>query len=155
MDKADLPISATRLAEKYNISRQVVVGDIAILRAEGNAITATPRGYVLERDAKTKYIVACRHTKDELLDELYTIIDEGCGVIDVIVEHSVYGQITGLLHLFSRRDVDNFWESFCNNNAQPLCTLTDDVHLHTLACPTKAHYENVVKALSEKGYLYK
>ncbi len=131
------------------------MGDVAILRAEGNNITATPRGYILEKQIESSYIVACKHSKEDLLDELYTIIDEGCGIVDVIVEHSVYGQITGTLHLFSRKDVDMFWDNFCKSNSQPLCSLTDDIHLHTLSCPTPKHYENVLSALTQKGYICK
>lgn len=41
---AKAPVSATALAKKLSVSRQIIVGDVALLRAAGEAVTATPRG---------------------------------------------------------------------------------------------------------------
>ena len=97
--------------------------------------------------------VACRHGLDGLLDELYTVADCGCGVLDVTVEHPVYGQLSGQLQVFSRYDADVFWDALQKNGAQPLCSLTGDIHLHTLVCPDEARKARVLAALEEKGYL--
>jgi len=88
-----------------------------------------------------------------LLDELYTVADCGCGVLDVTVEHPVYGQLSGQLQVFSRYDADVFWDALQKNGAQPLCSLTGDIHLHTLVCPDEARKARVLAALEEKGYL--
>ena len=90
---------------------------------------------------------------DGLLDELYTVADCGCGVLDVTVEHPVYGQLSGQLQVFSRYDADVFWDALQKNGAQPLCSLTGDIHLHTLVCPDEARKARVLAALEEKGYL--
>ena len=37
------PISASSLAAAYGVSRQIIVGDIALLRASGEKISSTPR----------------------------------------------------------------------------------------------------------------
>ena len=41
------PVSASVLAARFAVSRQIIVGDIALLRAAGADISATPRGYVI------------------------------------------------------------------------------------------------------------
>lgn len=121
------PVSAAALAARLGVSRQVVVGDVALLRAAGSPIVATPRGYVLgggQEGGGVRCTVACRHGLDGLLDELYTVADCGCGVLDVTVEHPVYGQLSGQLQVFSRYDADVFWDALQKNGAQPLCSLT-------------------------------
>ena len=148
-----VPVSAGALAARFGVSRQIIVGDVALLRAQGCPITATPRGYLADRAARQTCTVACRHAKDQLLDELYTIVDTGCAVLDVIVEHPVYGQITGNLSISSRLEADLFWEKLCAEQAAPLCQLTGDVHLHTLSYPTADALARCRKALTEKGYL--
>ena len=105
------PVSAAALAARLGVSRQVVVGDVALLRAAGSPIVATPRGYVLgggQEGGGVRCTVACRHGLDGLLDELYTVADCGCGVLDVTVEHPVYGQLSGQLQVFRRYDADVF-----------------------------------------------
>lgn len=116
------PVSAAALAARLGVSRQVVVGDVALLRAAGSPIVATPRGYVLgggQEGGGVRCTVACRHGLDGLLDELYTVADCGCGVLDVTVEHPVYGQLSGQLQVFSRYDADVFWDALQKNGAQP------------------------------------
>ncbi len=150
---SSVSISATTLAEKFSVTRQIIVGDIALLRARGINIEATPRGYIIENKQNSNYIIACNHSAKELKDELYTIVDMGCAVIDVIVEHSVYGQITGRLHIYSRRDVDNFLEKMEESGARPLSVINENTHLHTVSCPSKEHYDDLIKELEKKGYL--
>lgn len=156
LQKSETPLSASTLAAQLCVSRQIVVGDIALLRAAGLSILATPRGYLLDTQPPVKehLVVACRHSAAQLKDELYTIVDCGCGILDVIVEHPVYGQLSGQLHIFSRYDADLFCDTLEKTQAQPLCYLTDDLHLHTLFCPTLQHQNRVLQKLSEHGYLY-
>ena len=146
------PLSAAALAREYGVSRQVVVGDIALLRAYGSEISATPRGYVLERD--TGMIVrtlACTHSAGDMKRELEIMVDNGCVVRDVIVEHPIYGQLTGSLELKSRYDVKSFAER--SKEALPLSSLTDGLHLHTLLCPDEEAFLRVVAELGEAGFL--
>lgn len=148
------PLSATSLAGQFGVSRQIIVGDVALLRAEGCPVTATPRGYLMQQnDPQNRCTFACRHCKDDLLDELYTIVDTGCTVLDVIVEHPVYGQMIGNLSVASRYDADLFWQKLRENSAAPLCQLTGDLHLHTVVYPSTAALEQCKKALEQKGYL--
>lgn len=154
LKQADAPLSATTLASLLGVSRQIIVGDIALLRAENNAIAATPRGYMLERDVGTHYTIACRHQDEELQEELYAIVDNGGGILDVIVEHPVYGQLSGKLEIFSRYDVDDFTRRLRQADAPPLSLLTGGIHLHTLSCPSPEVFERIVKLLREKKFLF-
>lgn len=153
---ANGPLSAAALAKKLSVSRQIIVGDVALLRAAGEGITATPRGYVL--DAPRPGIVgtvACAHSGADMERELTLMVDQGCTVENVIVEHPVYGQLTGPLELSSRYDVSEFIRKVNENAARPLSDLTDGVHLHRLRCPDEGALERVRSALDGAGFLVK
>ncbi|WP_295735190.1 transcription repressor NadR [uncultured Oscillibacter sp.] len=146
------PVSAGLLAERFSVSRQVVVGDVALLRASGADISATPRGYViLKADRGLIRRVACRHDGRGMEAELCAVVDQGCSVLDVIVEHPVYGQLTGPLQLSSRYDVGQFL-SRCAG-ARPLSDLTGGIHLHTLSCPDEDAFRRVRDVLRDLGVL--
>ena len=149
---AEKPISATTLAGEFSVSRQIIVGDIALLRAGGMNIVATPRGYKLGGTNGLIRTVACIHTAEGMEQELFAIVDEGCTVIDVVVEHPLYGQITGQLSLSSRYDVRQFVEK--SWNAAPLSSLTDGVHIHNLQCPDEESFRRVYRRLEELGMVY-
>ena len=148
------PVSASALAAEFRVSRQIIVGDIALLRAAGESIAATPRGYVIETapDGIVRQ-VACRHADAEMETELNAIVDQGCTVLDVIVEHPLYGQLTGALQLKSRYDVGEFLRRCGESDARPLSDLTEGIHLHTLACPSEAAFERVRESLRGYGFL--
>ena len=149
-------VSATALAKAFHVSRQLIVGDVALLRAEGYKILATPRGYICD-GAETKGLIktiAVVHKPEEIMDEIYTIIDLGGTIIDVIVEHPIYGQLSAQLHLSNRYDADQFYIKLCEQKAKPLSNLTDGLHLHTISCPNEEVYQRILKALDKKGYLY-
>jgi len=145
------PISAAALAAKFSVSRQIIVGDIALLRAAGQEITATARGYVIPAQNGLLRRIACTHSAEETRDELDAMVDCGCTVVDVIVEHPVYGQLTAPLHLSSRLDVDQFMKRM--DGAAPLSQLTGGVHLHTLSCPDETAYEHLLQLLRQRGFL--
>lgn len=154
--QASGPLSATALAAQCGVSRQIIVGDVALLRAGGLSVLATPRGYVLETactPAHAEQRVVCRHGDDRLQEELYTVVDLGGALIDVTVEHAVYGQICAPLHIFSRYDADVFCEKIRNPGGRPLCDLTGGIHLHTLRAPDQTTLDRVIQALRDKGFL--
>jgi len=146
------PVSATTLAEQFGVSRQIIVGDIALLRAGGLDVVATPRGYRLGEEDGLTHTVACIHTAEQTEAELLAIVDNGCDVIDVVVEHPIYGQITGQLSISSRYDVAQFIEK-CAVSV-PLSALTDGVHIHNIRCPDEDAYRRVHEALEKLGVLY-
>ena len=153
LHEAQQPISATVLARELGVSRQIIVGDVALLRAGGQAITATARGYVIPDAGETGLPrqVACRHDGTGTRDELNAMVDCGCTVIDVIVDHPVYGQLSAPLHLHSRLDVEQFMNRM--KGAAPLSQLTEGVHLHTLSCPDERAYRQLTDRLRQLGFL--
>lgn len=155
LKQTDEPVSAASLAAMFSVSRQVVVGDIALLRASGMEIAATPRGYILPDPTEQKHIhqIACSHELSEMVDELQICVDNGCSVLDVRVDHPVYGELVGKLQLNSRYDVEQFMQKVSANSAHALSELTNGIHLHTLSCPSEAAYERVRARLYEAGYL--
>lgn len=152
---AAAPVSASSLAARFSVSRQVIVGDIALLRASGADISATPRGYIFNRDRLgLRHTLACVHSYEETAKELNIMVDNGCTVVDVIVEHPIYGQISGRLDLVSRYDVSQFVEKLSTESAPPLSSLTGGVHLHTLICPDEDAYLRVRDQLEQAGLLF-
>ncbi|NLY67169.1 MAG: transcription repressor NadR [Tissierellia bacterium] len=151
------PITGAELSKKYNVTRQVIVQDIALLRARGEDILATPQGYLIPqvkmKDTLIKKIV-CKHNEyDEIEDELKTIVDLGGKIIDVIVDHPLYGEITGNLDISSRLDVDRFMDKLKITKAEPLSTLTEGVHIHTIEVENEKIFQLIKETLKEKGYL--
>lgn len=143
------PVSATTLATELAVSRQVIVGDIALLRAAGVPVAATPRGYVVSRPAGvTGQVVVCHSAADTAL-ELNTLVDLGCVVEDVSVEHPIYGQLTGQLQLACRADVAAFIAKVKDHAALPLSALTEGLHTHRLRCPDRETLEKARTALRE------
>jgi len=154
LSRSTAPVSATVLAGLFSVSRQVIVGDIALLRASGEEITATPRGYMLSNESSGLVkTVAVQHTEAQTEQELCILVDHGCIVEDVIVEHHIYGQIIGQLHLASRYDVGQFMSRLENGSASVLSSLTDGIHLHTLRCPDEAAFTRACQDLKEAGFL--
>ena len=154
LEQAEGPVSATALAKEFSVSRQIIVGDVALLRAAGLDIAATPRGYVLPAGVGGfRFTVASSHSSAQMEEELNAIVDQGGTVLDVIVEHPIYGQITAPLRMSSRYEIRQFIERCAESAAAPLSLLTDGVHLHTIVCQDAACEERVKNALRERGIL--
>ena len=148
------PVSAASLASALGVSRQIIVGDIALLRASGEKITSTPRGYVLSEGGTSVYTLACVHGVEDTEKELNIMVDNGCKVLTVSVEHPVYGLLTGELQLANRYDVRQFVEQLQSGEVRPLSALTGGVHLHTLSCPDNECFERTRSQLEREGLLY-
>ena len=158
LEGANGPVSAAVLAREHSVSRQIIVGDIALLRASGLQILATPRGYLMDspsvQEDKNLGMIACRHTPEQLRDELYTIVDGGATVVDVTIEHTLYGELSGKLDLASRYDVDAFIRKVEEEkNSIPLSALTDGVHLHRIRYRDAESFTRIKEALREKHIL--
>lgn len=149
------PLTGADLSKITGVSRQVIVQDIAILRAKGLNIIATPQGYLLMRDGSYRMskVIACCHDKKGMRKELEIIVDNGGKVIDVIVEHSLYGEIKAMLMLESRLDIENFMKHYENSDTKPLSMLTGGVHLHTIEVPDEISYNHIISDLEKYGYL--
>lgn len=153
---SDTPVKGSQLAKKYQVSRQVIVQDIAILRASGLEIIATPQGYIRTQNDDTKLtkVIAVIHKQEEdIEEELNTIVDLGGKVLDVIVEHELYGEIKGLVNVKNRLEVKNFIQTLRKTNSNPISNLTGGIHFHTIEVETTESYDAIIEALREKGYL--
>ncbi len=149
------PVPGYVLAERFAVSRQVVVHDIALLRASGAAVEATPRGYILLRPPQGLYttVYAVRHRPADTAAELYGLVDAGVSVVDVLVEHPIYGEMRGALNLHSRADVQDFLDRMTLQHGQLLSLLTDGVHWHTVRARDEATLERGRAALRALGFL--
>lgn len=157
LNNSNKPIKGTQLSEKFGVSRQVIVQDIALLRARGENILATPQGYMVpklyEENKLVKKIV-CKHKGyDEIEDELKTIVDMGGKALDVIVDHPVYGEIKSPLEIGSRMDLKEFINNLIETNAEPLSSLTEGIHIHTIEVKDEKSFKKIKESLRKKGYL--
>ena len=155
LQASDKPISATYFANEFSVTRQIIVADIALLRAGGYSIRAEHKGYVLEKacdHAMTKRIVV-KHGKGEVKEELYAIVDNGGKVLDVIVHHSVYGKIAAELNLSSRYDVDRFVRHINETGSNHLSLLTEGLHIHTVAVQDEDSFGSIIGQLSALNIL--
>lgn len=153
---SDSPLSATALAKEFLVSRQVIVGDIAILRASGKNISATPRGYILDAPEKSFEfigIIPCKHTSTQLQRELYIIVDFGGTVIDVSIDHPIYGELFGQLNISSRYDADLFLSQVDGDTALPLSALSGGIHLHKVGCKSEEIFNKIKDKLKEENIL--
>ncbi len=156
LSQASTPLSASLLAKELSVSRQVIVGDVAILRAAGQDIMATPKGYFLKNTLglfPVEKTIAVKHDASRLKEELYTIVDCGGTVLDVTVEHMVYGQLTGQLNLSSRYEVDRFLAKLEENRVPPLSQLTNGIHLHKIGCQSGEVFDIIKEQLSSLNIL--
>ncbi len=147
-------ISASSLAKEFAVTRQIIVADIALLRAAGYSIAADYKGYTLNeiKDENIKRIVV-KHEKKDVCEEFYAIVDNGGRVLDVIVEHSIYGKISVELNISSRYDADEFVNKINATNANPLSLLTEGLHIHTVAVKDEQAFSRIKEKLSDLGIL--
>ena len=147
------PISGSELAQEFDVSRQIIVQDIAWLRAAGHQILSTTRGYLLQSSPSCSCVLKVQHTDEQIEDELNTIVDLGGTVLDVSIYHDVYGYLKAPLYTSSRRQVQEFLESLKQRNANPLKNLTANVHCHTIEAENNTILQMIEDALKNKGYL--
>lgn len=153
---ASQAVSASALADQLRVSRQIIVGDIALLRAQGNDILSTPRGYIIDSNLQKDDIIckiACRHSAEMTGNEIYTIVDNGGKLIDVTVEHPIYGQLSGQLNILSRYDADVFLNKVSAEKVSLLSDLTDGIHLHTISCNDHEAMNRIKRELRRTGIL--
>ncbi|WP_368505492.1 transcription repressor NadR [Alkalihalophilus sp. As8PL] len=150
------PLTGKELANRTNVSRQVIVQDMSILKAKNHPIIATSNGYLYmqsEKAVKEQRLIACKHDPSHAIDELFTLVDFGVTVINVIVEHPMYGEITASLHFSTRQEVQQFSEQLTQTKASLLSELTNGVHLHTIEADTSKQLDDAIAALKTKEYL--
>lgn len=153
LGNTDNPIPANVLKDKFNVSRQVIVQDIALLRANGYDITSTNRGYVLNVKVQALRVFKCRHSFEEIVDEGVLVIEAGGRIEDIYVNHRVYGRISARLGLYNRTNVEELYRSLVSGASKPLMSVTDGYHYHTVSADSEEVLDIIEKTLREKGFL--
>jgi len=148
-------VSASELAKQFNISRQVIVQDIALLKAQVFPIISTHKGYILQNVSSIKRIFEVYHQDDEIENELQMIVDLGAQVLDVFVQHETYGKIEASLPIKSRKDISLFIKQIENGSSSPLKNITSNHHFHTVVADDEETLDLIQEALDNAGYLYK
>jgi len=148
------PISGSELSGLLGVSRQVIVQDIALLRASDINIFSTTKGYLIyhTKYPNVKRIFKVKHTTEQIEDELCTIVDNGGKILDVLVTHEIYGEIATELIIRNRQDVYDFVKKVKERKIVPLKELTAGIHQHTVEADSEATLDRVERALKEKGY---
>jgi transcriptional regulator of NAD metabolism len=147
------PVSGEALGGRLGVSRQVIVQDVALLRAEGRAVASTNRGYSLGPAGPARRLVKVRHTADQIAEELDLVVDLGGRVDDIMVNHRTYGLVSAPLNVKSRRDARRFLDELAAGISSPLLTLTDGYHFHHISADTPEDLDEIVAALGEHGML--
>ena len=157
LQESSQPLTGTALANALHVSRQVIVQDIALMRAEHMPILSTNKGYLLRPDdvrlQQPKRVFFVRHTTEQVLEEFMTVIDLGGRILDVAVEHELYGPIRADLLIENAQDARDFVTRLgaCRDN--PLKVLTDDCHFHTVAAPSEKLLDLIEGELRQRGFL--
>jgi len=147
------PISGSELARKFNISRQIIVQDISVLKALGYEILSTSQGYIMQKSPLSERVFKVRHTTDQTEDELSCIVDLGGTVVDVFVWHKVYGKIEAPLNIFSQMHIKQFLEGVRMGQSSELMHITGGYHYHTVRAENEDVLDRIEAALNEKNYI--
>lgn len=150
------PLTGSSLAEKTNVSRQVICQDVSLLKARNEPIIATAQGYLYlqeQKQTRPSKVIACFHTPEQTKEELYLIVDCGVTVKDVKIEHPLYGDFTASIMVSNRSEVDQFYDKVQETNAALLSQLTGGTHLHTLQADTEQQIEQAIAKLDKAGFM--
>lgn len=147
------PLKGSLLAERLGVSRQTLVGDIALLRKEGYPILSTIRGYRLEESSILQHeVIGISHPPERLERELSIIIAHHVGVKDVMIDHPVYGKVTADLNLYTPKDVRHFMERWKASSLELFSEWTGGFHYHTLVAETSEDIEAAIHDLIADGF---
>lgn len=154
LEKESSPISGSKISKLLGVTRQIVVQDIAVLKSRGFYIISTARGYVFNaKKPSFTRLFAVKHSKADIYKELSLIVKNGGEIIDVIVEHPVYGELKGNLNIRTIEDIKVFISAMETANAEPLMALSKGIHLHTVGAPSEEVLNRIEEVLRKEGLL--
>ena len=151
ISESDAPVSGTKLANHFHVSRQVIVQDIALLRAADWPIISTYRGYLCQSSPKRSRVLKVFHTDQEMRKELNLIVDMGGTVEDVFIRHRVFGELRAPLHITSRLKVEKFMEDIQSGKSSQLKNITFGYHYHTVSADSEEALDAIEAALRGEG----
>ncbi|MBO7276081.1 MAG: transcription repressor NadR [Clostridia bacterium] len=150
---SDSAVPGGRLSEMFGVSRQIIVQDIAVLKASGYDILSTHSGYIMQDTPLKERVFKVYHTTHQTEDELNTIVELGGTVVDVFVWHKVYGKMAAPLNIFSKLHIDRFIEGVRSGKSVELMSITGGFHYHTVRAESEQILDNIERALSAKNYI--
>lgn len=154
LESSEEPLSGASLAERFEVSRQAVVQDVAILRDRGVSVVATSRGYKIDRSQENpRRVIAVCHQADQLYEELSLIVSLGGRVVDVFIDHPIYGEMRGNLDIANLEEVRRFMTLMETTGRHPLLGLSGGFHLHTVEASSEGILDKVEDGLRESGFL--
>ena len=155
LQNADEPVAARKLASQFGVSRQVIVQDMAVIRASTPGILSTTRGYVLQHDKD----IACtrefkvRHGQEHAAEELNLIVDCGGRICNISISHRVYGRVSAEMDIRSRQDVNEFITALNNSNSSALSNATSGYHYHLVEAASEERLDLIEEQLKKAGLL--
>ena len=153
LHNADAPVAARELAGRFGVSRQVIVQDLAVIRASTPGILSTTKGYVIQQDSSFTREIKVRHSQDKAAEELNLIVDCGGHVKNISISHRVYGRVTAEMDIRSRQDVNEFTEALKNSRSTVLSNATSGYHYHLVEASSEERLDLIEKQLREAGFL--
>ena len=151
LQNSTVPISGSELARQFNVSRQVIVQDIAVLRAAGDTILSTNKGYLLRQKTVHKRIIKLDHDEDRIEEELTTIVDLGGKIEDIYFFHKVYGKLRAQLSIQSRHDIQSFLHEYQSDASNPIKSITLSTHYQTVCADSEETLDLIEGMLKSKG----
>lgn len=158
LKKAKGPVTGNELARQMEVSRQVIVSDVTLLKAINEPILATSQGYLYLPPApapKISRTIVCRHTPEQSEQEMLMIVNEGASIKNVSIEHPVYGDLTASMMIHNAHDVRSFLDKIQHTEASFLSELTGGVHLHEIEAENESIIRSVEHKLFQAGILVK
>ena len=155
LSASEKPVSGVSIAKQLQVSRQIIVQDIALLRANGNEILSTNHGYLLQSEQNVSRVFKLIHSDSEVEEELSMIVDMGGIVRDVFVYHKVYGVVRAEMNIRSRLDAHNFMKNIALGKSSLLKNITSGYHYHTVFADSEETLDLIQNQLQERGFLAK
>ena len=155
LSSSNSPVSGGTLSKELDVSRQIIVQDISLLRANGATIFSTNKGYLLQEEKKYSRVFKVYHSDDQVEEELSTIVDAGGQIRDVFVYHKVYGVLKADMGIKSRRDIRSYMEEISSGKSSLLKNVTSGDHYHTIDAESEEILDAIQAELQQKGFLAK
>lgn len=153
LQESDCAVSGTKLAAKFQVSRQVIVQDIALLRAKKHNIISTHKGYILQDKGNLQRVFKVKHSAEKMLEELNIIVDCGGKIEDVFVYHKLYGVVRVEMDIKSRMDAKKYVECINGGVSVPLEQVTSEYHYHTVTADSVESLNIIQEELQKQGFL--
>lgn len=153
LGEAETPVAARELAARFGVSRQVIVQDMAVIRASTPGILSTTKGYAIQQENTCTREFKVRHRQDQAAEELNLIVDCGGRVKNISISHRVYGRISAEMDIRSRQDVREFTEALASSHSTVLSTATSGYHYHLVEAANKQRLDLIGKELEKAGFL--